>query len=308
MVLWNRDLTYKKRLTAQERKEVARSNSTPGTIRRAQKINNLINIWIPVIICCFTDFNLFILCGAFIATDILLCTYDHLRFVVVPHFITMNMSLSDAQKRLDRLKNQEEEVNKDIQTYKATHYCGHICEKDCRYCELTYMQDDQKKLAKMILQEQQYVTGELQKIKEAEIKVDQRQSYDYTDKKEYLTKMQVKLGYFIGSHNMKFLDPVYKSVTDLINILEKKSFGYEMISNITYIHLDELQKILGQIADYDEERRAKYEPDVQRIAKALGNNIANVHDRIEQTETADVEVSIAVLLRDLIDEGEEKNV
>jgi hypothetical protein len=307
MVVWNRDLTYKNKLTSEEREDIARSVATPGTIRRAEKINNLINIWLPVIIFWFTDFNLIALTIAFIATDIVLCTYDHLRFIVIPHFITMNMSLGDAQKRIEKMTQQRNELNRDIKEYHDEH-CGCRCRGNCNYCTLTYMEKDRDRITNFIDRERKYVDAELAKIKESEIQADTKKSKDYTDKKDYLIQMRDKLHYFKTKHNMKFLNSVYDSVFRLIDILERKPFGYEMVPNKTYIHLDELQNILTQMAGFDDKQRIKYEQDVNKIANALSKDIEQLAERISKSETESVEVSIAVLMKELVDEGEMKNV
>jgi hypothetical protein len=170
------------------------------------------------------------------------------------------------------------------------------------------LKEDRKFLLRFIALESKYIDAELQKVKEAEIQANNKQSRDYADKKDYFFALKDKLVYFIGKHDMEYLSSVLMSVNSLINTLEKRPLGYEMVPNTIYIYLDELQKILTQISNYDEERRSRYEPDVDRIAKALSKNIEQLNDRIERTETADVEVSIAVLLKDLTNGEEEKNV
>jgi hypothetical protein len=307
MVVWNRDLTYKNKLTSEEREEIARSIATPGTIRRAEKINNLINIWLPVIIFWCTDFNLISLTIAFVATDIILCTYDHLRFIVIPHFITMNMSLSDAQKRLAKMERQKNELDHEIQEYNDDN-CGYSCHRNCTTCQLTIMKKDRDYLNKFIQNERQYIDAELAKIKESEIQADTKKSKDYTDKKDYLIQMRDKLHYFKTRHNMKFLNSVYDSVFRLIDILERKPFGYEMVPNKIYIYLDELQNILTQMSGFDDVQRAKYEQDVNKITKALSKDIDRLGERISKSETESVEVSIAVLMKELLNEEEKKNV
>lgn len=120
--------------------------------------------------------------------------------------------------------------------------------------------------------------------------------------------MRDKLHYFITKHNMKFLNPIYGSVFRLIVTLEKKPFGYEMVSNTTYIHLDELQNVLTKMTGFDETQREKYESDVNKIANALSQSIERLSERISKVETESVEVSIAVLMKELVDEGEIKDV
>ena len=307
MVVWNRDLTYKNRLTSEDRERIARSITTPGVIRRAKIINTLINIWLPIIIFWLTDFNLIVLTIAFVATDIILCAYDHLRFVTIPHFITINMSLSDVQKRMEKMTRQRDELSRDIKVYHDEH-CGACCCRNCNRCTLTYMKKDRDCLTNFIDREREYVDAELAKIKEAEIKSDAKKSRDYADKKEYLVNMRDKLHYFITKHNMKFLNTIYDSVFRLIVTLEKKPFGYEMVSNTTYIHLDELQNVLTKMTGFDEAQREKYENDVNKIANALSQSIERLSERISKVETESVEVSIAVLMKELLDEGEMKNV
>jgi hypothetical protein len=308
MVVWNRDLTYKNRLTSEEREDIARSVATPGTIRRAEKINNLINIWLPVIIFWLTDFNLIALTIAFVATDIILCTYDHLRFIIIPHFVTMNMSLSDVQKRIEKMTQQRDELSRDIKEYYDEHCRHNKCPRNCNYCALTYMEKDRDRLTTFINSEQKHVDTELSKIKEAEMQADTKKSKDYTDKKDYLIQTRDKLHYFKTKHDMKFLDSIYDSVFRLIDVLEKKPFGYEMVPNKIYIHIDELQNILTQMAGFDNEQRSRYEQDVNKIANALSQDVERLVERVSKSETESVEVSIAVLMKELVDEGEMKNV
>jgi hypothetical protein len=218
------------------------------------------------------------------------------------------MSLSDAQKRLEKIERQREELDRDVKEYYNEHCRGYSCRRNCNTCPLTIMEKDRDCIDKFIFSERKYIDAELSKVKEAEIKTDKKKSRDYTDKKDYLIQMRDKLQYFKTKHGMNFLESIYDSVFKLIDILEKKPFGYEMVPNKTYIHLDELQNILTQMSGFDDKQRSVYEQDIDKISNALSQDIERLVERISKSETESVEVSIAVLMKELIDEGEIKDV
>ena len=82
-----------------------------------------------------------------------------------------------------------------------------------------------------------------------------------------------------------------------------------MISDMLYIYMDELLKIVAQLKDLDSDQVEKYMPDVQKISKYLSQHVNEIEDRIIKLETDDIEVGIAVLLKELSpdNKGEKKN-
>lgn len=309
MILWSRDLEYKKKLTVDDRKMIAKRVAPSKTLDRCKTINALINSIVCIAVLYFFNCSLIALAIAFVLTDAVLVSFDQLIFVAIPYRKTMRLKLPKAQARLEEVKAKRDELNKEIDEF-AKNKCGSWrCDGSyCSDCRCTDMKRERDLLDLFIETEQRYVEKEFEKIKEVEIKEDKKQSKDYSDKKEYFLALREKLEYFVNKQNMTFLNPVLDSVILLIETLEKKPIGYSIVSNILYVYLDELQSILTKLVDLEEAQKNVYIKDIAKISAALSQNINNLIDRIVSLETEDIEVGIAVLLKELTESGGDENV
>ena len=311
LIIWNRKRKYDwHHSTVEVREELAEEMATPCTLRRIHILNIVINIVVLFAVLFAFGFNLLALGVAFILTDFVLCIIDHLVFVEIPYRKSMNISLTEAQKRLEKIKKEKDIIAGKIVAYQTAH-CDKcwICSGECaKYHWFHRLKNERDFLACIIKREESYINSELQKIKTEEIKKDDKTSKEYSDKKEYLHAMKEKIAYFVSTCNMQFLTPVLYSVNLLIETLEKKPIGYNMVPNNLYIHLDELQNILGKLSALDVDKQDIYIKDIEKISEGLSENINSLIARITKIETDDIEVGIAVLLQELDKEGEPENV
>lgn len=311
MIVWDRSSEYITKLSPEEREDIALNISTPRSLKRAQKINNLLNFVVPVLIFGVFGFNLIAFAISFIVFDIILCFMDQLIYVVFPYNKTKNMSLEAVQKRIDDLKAEKDKISKSLEEFRKKECCGcryHYYD-NCTDCsDVRLAVNEMRALNEFIKSEESYLNKELEKIKEKEVAANNKTSKDYSDKKQYLIDIRDKLKYYKNKKNMTFLEPVLKSVKILISTLDKKPMGYALVSNTLYIYLDELQKILEKLTSLDETKKDVYIKDIEKISVALSENINSLINRISKLETEDIEVSITVLLNELTREGEENNV
>ena len=304
MILWNRGREYKK-LNPDKRESVVQEIATPDTVSSFRLVGRLLNIFVPATIAVCTEWNLWIFTISFILFDILMCSLDWLIFFVIPRWKTMHVSLEEAQRRLPLYEEKREKLFKKIIAEEG-------CDGECINCWHTRcggLKDDELKIYDAFIRdEKRYIESELKKleIQKAESEGN-KQSKDFTDKKEYLASASLRIKVLIENEKMDFLKPTYQAIEDLRETLNKKPMGYTMISDMLYIYTDELLKIVAQLKDLDEEQVNKYMPDVQKISKYLSQHVNDIEDRIIKLETDDIEVGIAVLLKELSDKGEKKD-
>ena len=289
-----------------KRYAVIREIATPDTIKTFSIINNALNIFIPATVAVCSDWNLWVFTTSFIAFDIVSNIVDWCVFFVIPHWKTTHASLKTAQTRLDIYEKKRQKMFELITDQAG---CSGNCEKCWRtYCNY-FERGGVQVYDRFIEDEKAYIESELKKleVQKAELELN-KQSKDFTDKKEYLSSASLRLKVLIENEGMDFLQSVYQSIDDLRDTLEKKPVGYTLISDMLYIYTDELLKIVAKLKNLDEEQVNKYMPDIQKIAKYLSRHVGEIEDRIIKLETDDIEVGIAVLLKELSDKKEDRNV
>lgn len=311
MIIWDRNSQYRTKLSPEEREDIALNISTPRSIKKARKINDVINFVAPILVFWAFGLNLIAFAISFIIFDIVLCFIDQMTYVIIPYNRTKNMSLDDVKKRIDSLKKEKQEISEELDNFrkKVCNECRYHYYDNCTDCrDVKLAISEIRTLNDFIKSEENYLNKELEKIKEKEVEANNKTSKDYSDKKQYLIDIRDKLKYYKNKKNMTFLEPVLRSVKLLISTLDKKPMGYALVSNTLYIYLDELQKILEKLTSLDETKKDVYIKDIEKISVALSENINSLINRISKLETEDIEVSITVLLNELTREGEEKNV
>lgn len=311
MIVWDRNSQYRTKLSSEDREEIAFNISTPTNLKKAEKWNTAINIIVPIITFLIFDLNIIAFGISFILTDLILCFADQMIYVKIPYTRNQKMSLDDVQKRIDKLKKKKDDLSAELEKFRdkecreCRYYYYNSC-TDCRSVKIAV--NEIRILNDFIVQEEEYLKSELEKIKEKEIETNNKKSKDYSNKKQYLIDIRDKLKYYKSKKGMDFLAPTLKSVKTLISTLDKKPVGYNLISNTLYIYLDELQNILGRLETLEDSKREKYVADIEKISVALSENIDNLINRITKLETEDLEVSITVLLNELNRKEDEDNV
>ena len=285
MILWNRNRTCElKRLDSYGREITARCVATHDTLKLARWLNIVFNVLALGITIAIFGFNLAAFAISFVLTDFILTILDNLIFIIIPRWRTMSSSIEASQKRIEAIKEKHDAL-----------YDYGFCSKQGK--------DDATIMARFINEEQAWVDAHIEKIKEEKIKSDDKTSKDYSDKEEYFKVLFEKLTYFAKTYDIACLLPMIEQIKCLRDTLAKKPIGYTLIPGTLYAYLDELQNIVQKWIDLDNVQKEKYTKDISKISSALSENIKNLHERINRLETEDIEVGIAVLLKELTEES-----
>ena len=286
MIVWYRNLKVQDR-DVEDREYLASMVSSPSTYRFVYGLNIGINITLFFITCYFFQFNPIAHAIAFILLDFVLSVVDYLVFTYFPYNHPANTEVEAAQKRIKKMLRKQAwlKERKDNKPYGGWLY-------ECYSNEYRW-------LTNSIEMEEVFINQELKKIKEQEVKENTKKSKDYTSKQDYFVALQDKLHYLIQNHDYKFLTPVLENIKSLMNVLNDKPIGYEMIPHKLYLHLDELLLVLEKFAGLDEDLKQEYIKDIEKISVYLSQSVENISDRIKDLETESIEVSIAVLLKEL---------
>lgn len=288
MVFYDRYQSFNKRISNEDLIEWVEDNSTSDVVGFHYLINLLINIGVPIYLFCFAKVSLLEIAIAFVLTDIILVFINYIFFYFIPYKKTMRLSLDGVQKRIDKMSIEKDKLEK------------YLLKSSNRYSD-SYRDysNDITKLNRFISVEQQYLKTEYEKIAKEEIKKDVRVSKDFEDKQEYFQRCGERLRYYINDYKMDVLSPVLQSVMKLKNILKQKPSGMEIVPNTLYIYLDELLNVADSLTRLDDEQKAKYKEDVEKVSLGIRTTIANLIDRINRLETNDIEVSLNVLMQEL---------
>ena len=74
LIIWDRNSQYRTKLSPEEREDIALNISTPRSIKKARKINDVINFVAPILVFWAFGFNLIAFAISFIIFDIVLCS------------------------------------------------------------------------------------------------------------------------------------------------------------------------------------------------------------------------------------------
>ena len=304
MMFWDRNEDYPRRTSSKERKLLAQKNCTPSFLSNISKANTALNIAIPLGIFALCDFNLIALGVGFVATDAVLSALDNLVFVVNPYKESKKMTVEKSEKRIESLKKELEEKEKKIESlrnkYCQSCYDYRYSRNSCTACHtMARLVSDVKQLNKFLTDEEEYINEEQKKAKETLVATSTGKSVDYSDKMEYFELMRDKIEYFVEEKSLKFLNPLKKSMSNLISILKEREVGFTLIPRTLYIYLDELQDIMEKYSTFESDNKETYKSSVKKVASELSEVISNLINRIKNYEVEDFEVNVSVLLKDL---------
>lgn len=313
MILWNRNRAVTKRLTSDDRRDIAEEICTKDLFTAMEIIDIAINVLTPLALLWVLklnsiSFNLLTFAIAFCVFDIVMCIVDHLVIVVIPRNKTLSISFTKAQERLDKMKEKKKALDETYKKFRKENKCD-SCWHSCSSCyEYQKLKNQINLLGTFIEEEEIYINSELNKLKEEEIRTDKRKSEDYENKRDFLKRTKEKLEYFTKTYNVHEVDIVITSIANLDEVLEKKPMGQGLIDGTLYLYLDELQKILSEYVGLNDKQRNAYLADIKKLSIAFGQNIDRLTERIEKLETESMEVSIAVLMNELTGSGGEEDV
>ena len=289
MIVWYRNTTLKNR-DVEDREYLASIVASPATYKFVYSLNIFLNVVLFFAVFYFFRFNLMAYAVAFILLDFVLSIVDYLTFTYFPYHHPATTEVEAAQKRVKKMlrKHAWLQEKRDSLQYGGWRY--------------EYYSREHKWLTNTIEMEEHFVNQELEKIKKQEAKENTRRSKDYTDKQDYFLALQDKLYYLIQDDGYVFLTSVLNNIKTLLSVLETKPIGYELIPHKLYLHLDELLLVVEKFSGLDEDLKQDYIKDIEKISKYLSQSVENISDRITEMETENIEVSIAVLLRELAKE------
>lgn len=292
MIVWYRNIKMRDR-DVEERDDLAAMVSSPNSYKFSHNLNIALNCIVFFTTLYFFQFNVFAHAIAFILLDFILSIVDYLVFTKIPSSHPANNDITAAQKRFKKMERRKAVLQEKVDCYP---YGGWFYEKYRN--ELNWLNNTMET-------EEFFIKEELGKIKKQEIAENKRTSKDYSDKHDYFVALQEKLQYLINEKQYNFLKSVLNNVSSLMNLLEQKPIGYEMISHKLYLHLDELLIVLEKFSDLDDDLKQEYIDDIEKISVYLSKNIESISDRISEMETESIEISIAVLLKELSKEVEQ---
>lgn len=270
--------------------------------------NNVINSFVASFSAVFTRFNLVYFVIAFILCDILLTFVDAYLFYFRPKRIS-EYGIEELEKYVKKLevkynkyaKEYDEKRKKTCEKCKYFSNYERLCQGSVNECSLhtNYMK------YKRLYSEEKSRLDKMVEEKKKEIAVsDNRKSILYTDKLEYFKTLKIKIDVFLNDKNMKFLKSLSTEIKNLLDILEKKPFGVSMISGTLYIYLDELINVLNSLKELDSENKEDYLKQIEKITKALQEEIFSVSKRISESEEHSIDISIRTLMKELVEEDD----
>ena len=296
MIFWNRNEKLTTKMSIEESENLLKKYALNDTITFHNTVNNIINFIIPAILFVVFKFSILKLVLAFIITDIILIFFNYIILHFIPYLKTKNLSINGVEKRIDKMVAQKEKLYEQL-TYVSWNSDAHyILEKDI------------DKLINFIKIEKKYLKTENKKQKEKQITDDKRKEKDFENKVDYFKNYITRTEFYIADKDMSFLVPVKESLEKLINILEKRPIGLTMIPQTLYIYLSELNIIIEKVNNLGANHISIYSKDIENVSNGLHDNILDIVKKIEQYDTDDIEVGIAVLLQELnADKKEEEN-
>lgn len=273
-----------------------------------------VNIALALVIYLIFGFNIPVFIGTFVLSDIISIGLERLFLYYYPQKILPNLSLQQAEKRLEAAEKYLHKME-DLEGMLYERFCT-TCgscsystnRKTCSDCtEKSIVMQKISRLEAVIRAEEKRI----KKLKEEETKVflqkDTKKSADYDDKVQYFETTKQKIDYLIEQENLSFLKQLKTSITNLIDVALKRENGIMLIPRTTYLYLDEMQKIINKVVILADEQKDAYLENIEKISNALTDNINETIERIEKSDAEDIDVGIAVLMQELLNENKKED-
>lgn len=296
----------------EKRLETAQYYYSPSKRAGMEAFNNLLNIVLAIFIYVKYGVNPIIFAIAYITLDIILNIVDNFvsywypQTVLRASFEKRVDSVDSLSKKVDNLEKKFDKVNNE--NYDKCERCSDCSETECsffarRECKAV---SDYKFYKRRLEGEQAKLEEDRKTLEEQRVEKENKPGSEYQSKADYLRDKRIFLGSCVEKKDMDFLNPVCKSLSELILILRNKPQGYVMLPHSLMVYLDELTNILSQWSGLSDERREVYREEIDKVSTALGENISHLINKIRTMEEGNIEVSLKVLLNELESENEDQ--
>lgn len=290
-----------------------------GMLETHERINNVLNATIAIAVWFFTK-NL-------ICYGIAFVIYDILSIFIENAYISF-FTKKKEERTLDEMEKIYQKALKDKEKYeeyfrKNCQHCGHYmgyCDVPPGKCKRFQTCYEMKKYCLVLSKIEYYgpVIETRKKEQAAQQEALEKQetlaknvtSKNYEDKMQYFADLLVKVKFY-EENGITILTPIHKSIDELVEQLEKKPDGLSFVPNRIYLYLDEIVSIMKKYMELEEERKKVYDEQISQIADILSKDIQSMIERIQNSDEADIDISIAVLMSELKNadkDGEDKNV
>lgn len=295
MSIFDTQLTYATpRPNFKERLEIGKVMLTPTQYTSFLITLALFCIAIPVTIFILTGFN-FIFGGLFfVLADFLWELSLYYWAIIKPHIAMRQETLGAAKKKIQDVEARIDELDKKSKFCMNTDGPTEITMSD-----IARWEDEKNCLQTYLKFENVWVAESLTKYKQEELEMMQKPAKDYEDKRIFFEEFKERLEFHIQTNHLYCLKVVLDSVDELINTLNKRPNGYELVPTMFYVYIDELQKILVKIVRRDKDQIDFHMQDLTNVANALSQNINRMVSRINDSETAEIDIGLSVLLKEL---------
>ena len=312
------DEKFKFLISEEEKKNFITNNLSCSEIKKHNKYNDMLNVIAPIIALIILDFDIFTsykivwLAIIYIAFDILMIMLDNFLFNIYPYKQSIKLQdITRRQEYVQQLQIKFEKIQKEFLAFRQRE-----CSNCYNYLSRSKRCDSQNKCSiwkdyefyqKKLDKEKKILEAEFEKIEQSSIETNNKISNEYNDKLEYFKDLEKKYSFYANSKELHVLLPVVKSLKELLEILNKKPNVIVLIPSNIYLYLDELQKVIIKLDLLNEEQKSRYYTMISEITKALAKNIEALNERIDKSETEDIEISLNVLYSELVNK-EEKDV
>lgn len=314
-----------------ERLNNAKKVYSPSDVKKHYLINLFLNCLFCLFMCYviqfkfFTGFNAVILGVSYIFFDIIMGLIDNYICNIKP-YNDEQRNTSDLIKYQKYVKRLEKDLNKSLEVAKrkSISKCRNCRSRDYsfetisdyeyinRTCEYSLTNEnccvwlrDLFFKRELFKKHNHILQNKLQEEENKKVVENNQVSSDYNDKLQYFKDLKQKYGIYVKNQKFAYLQPVVVSLKKLIKLIEKKPIGLTFIPNTVYIYLDELQNVISTLNTLDAEKQNRYTEKIEKISKALSDNIEEINRRIDNYEVGDIEVSLDVLYSELVKEDTE---
>ena len=219
-------------------------------------------------------------------------------------YLTKFVNKLSKSKKITRAKEFEEYNCKHCYNYErrgdGTYYCyeRRRCSKYQKYYhETNLLEEYSRSLAKM------------QKAKALELaKANTKKSAEFGDKIKFFETMSLKINDFATNINniKEILLDIVEKLNKLTGMLTERPERLQVVPRTLYVYLDELQLILNHYSELSKEKKNDYSDEIEKVCKALAENIQHTINRVDAFNTEKLEVSLETLLQELTKENTEE--
>ena len=229
------------------------------------------------------------------------------------NYLTKFVDKLSKSKKITRAKEFEENHCKHCYNYErrgdGTYYCyeRRRCGKyEKYYHDINLLEEYSRSLAKM------------QKAKALELaKANTKKSAEFGDKIKFFETMSLKINDFATNikktktdtniNNIKeILLDIVEKLNKLTGMLTERPERLQVVPRTLYVYLDELQLILNHYSELSKEKKNDYSDEIEKVCKALAENIQHTINRVDAFNTEKLEVSLETLLQELTKENTEE--